>query len=445
MGKLEVPKYYDPLLEILLERGLQHEERYINDLIGNGLSITKIEDENDKGFQQTIQAIKSGDDAIVQAILHEGRWGGRADVLIKKEKPSDLGSWSYEVVDTKLSLETKGGTLLQLSLYSEILGNLQNDIPEYMHVITPQQKESYRTHDFLAYFRLAKKNLENFMDEDAKDARDAIYPEPILHCEICRWWSVCNNKRRSDDHLGFVAGLSKLHRKEFEENGITTLASLANAKIPFSWIPERGNIKVYEKAREQARLQFEERNSGSPIYEILPIELGYGLCRLPPPSDGDIFFDIEGDIFVGDGGLEYLFGYVIVDESSPAYRGTWALETGTERQMFEQFMDILIERLKSFPDLHIYHYAPYEPSALKRLMGRHATREDELDILLRDERFVDLHDVVKQSILASVERYSIKELEKLACPLRTVPAIKLVFNLNWAHKEASHAKKTLQT
>jgi len=34
---------------------------------------------------------------------------------------------------------------------------------------------------------------------------------------------------------------------------------------------------------------------------------------------------------------------------------------------------------KQFPDVHIYHYAPYEPAALKRLMGRYATRENELD------------------------------------------------------------------
>src|SRR5690606_31091108 len=57
------------------------------------------------------------------------------------------------------------------------------------------------------------------------------------------------------------------------------------------------------------------------------------------------------------------------------------------------------------------HYNHYEPTALKKLMGRYATRERELDALLRGEVFVDLYRVVKQGLRASVESYSIKKLE----------------------------------
>src|SRR5262249_44312671 len=63
--------------------------------------------------------------------------------------------------------------------------------------------------------------------------------------------------------------------------------------------------------------------------------------------------------------------------------------------------------------MHVYHYGAYEPGAMKRLMGRHATREAEVDRLLRGGRFVDLHGIVKQSLRASVEDYSIKKLEAL--------------------------------
>src|SRR5208337_2495605 len=77
-------------------------------------------------------------------------------------------------------------------------------------------------------------------------------------------------------------------------------------------------------------------------------------------------------------------------------------------QAFERFVDFVMDRLKVYPDLHIYHFAPYEPAALKRLMGRYATREDELDQLLRGKRFVDLFAVVRQGLRAGVESYSIK-------------------------------------
>ena len=42
-------------------------------------------------------------------------------------------------------------------------------------------------------------------------------------------------------------------------------------------------------------------------------------------------------------------------------------------------------------------YAPYEPAALKRLMGRYATREEEIDRMLRAGLFVDLYQVVRHS------------------------------------------------
>ena len=44
-------------------------------------------------------------------------------------------------------------------------------------------------------------------------------------------------------------------------------------------------------------------------------------------------------------------------------------------------------------------------------MGRYATREVELDELLRARSFIDLHTVVKRALVAGIERYSIKDLE----------------------------------
>ena len=155
------------------------------------------------------------------------------------------------------------------------------------------------------------------------------------------------------------------------------------------------------------------RIEGHIVYEVLPVLPGFGLTCLPPPSRGDIFLDLEGDPFVGEGGFEFLFGYAFEDETKTKYNAHWSLSREQEKRAFEVFVDFAIERLQQYPDLHIYHYAPYEPSALKRLMGRYATREDEIDRLLRSGIFVDLYAVVRRGIRASVESYSIKKLEPL--------------------------------
>ena len=142
------------------------------------------------------------------------------------------------------------------------------------------------------------------------------------------------------------------------------------------------------------------------------METGFGLTRLPEPSDGDVFLDFEGDPFVGEHGLEYLVGYLFKDaHGALVYEGDWAFTRADEKRAFEKFVDFVMTRWALFPSLHVYHYAPYEPAALKRLMGRYATREEEIDRMLRAGLFVDLYQVVRHSLRASVESYSIKRLE----------------------------------
>jgi uncharacterized protein len=221
--------------------------------------------------------------------------------------------------------------------------------------------------------------------------------------------------------MSLVAGISKSQIGELVRHGVATTAALATMPLPLQWWPDRGAARSYEKIREQARIQVEGRTKGAVVYETLSPIAGFGLSRLPDPSPGDIFFDFEGDPFVRDGGLEFLFGYLYPDaDSAERYVGDWASNRQEERAAFERFIDFVSERLATYPDLHIYHFAPYEPAALKRLMGRYATRENEVDNLLRVEIFVDLFAVVRHSIRASVESYSIKKLEPLYSFERTV-------------------------
>ena len=141
-----------------------------------------------------------------------------------------------------------------------------------------------------------------------------------------------------------------------------------------------------------------------------------GLASLPPPSPGDLFFDIEGDPYAFEDGLEYLFGVMDVDG---AWHAIWSTDAdgaftfAGEKVAFEQLMDLFVSQLGRFPDAHIYHFHSYEPSALKHLMGKHATREEEVDRLLRGGVMIDLHRIVRQALRASLESYGLKKLEPL--------------------------------
>lgn len=404
-GEIADPEMYNNrVLTMLKEKGIEFEASHLQKLKDEGKTIAEINNEDPHAEKHTIDAMKAGVDVVYQARLKEdGKWSGWADFLMRVDTPSNLGAWSYEVWDTKLTNETKAGTILQIGLYSERVGRIQGQSPEYMGVIKPEGEETYRFDEYAAYIRLVKRNLEDAILNDYE-----TYPDPVIHCDICRWWKTCNSVRREDDHLTFVAGMGSSQTKELNIHGVNTLEKLANLALPVPFEPTKGVKETYNKLREQARVQNTSRhNRYEPIYETLEVEEGKGLSKLPEPSENDIYLDFEGDRMVEPDGLEYMIGYVHKGE----YHALWAKNETEEKQIFEQFIDFAVNLKEEDPSLHIYHYAPYEVTMFKRLMGKYASRENQIDTFLRSDTFVDLYGVVRQSIRASVEKYSIKDLE----------------------------------
>jgi uncharacterized protein len=401
-GKRTRPKFYDPVLEALFARGLEHERRYVETLESGGRGITDLAEikNREEALARTMDAMRSGAEVIVQGALEHDNWYGRPDVLLKCEGRTAFGAWGYEVADTKLARETRAGTILQLGLYCAMLARAQDHSPERFYVVTPETAapiHEYRVDDYAAYFRLIRRWLEETIGEDDAVLAASNYPEPVDHCDVCPWSSVCSQKRRADDHLSLVAGISRLQRRELEARNISTLAGLAKLPLPLPFKPKRGATATFERVREQARLQLAARESNQPVFEMLqPIQPGEGLCRLPEPSRGDLFLDLEGDPFAGESGREYLFGVVTIGENGePGYKAFWAENEREERSAFDSIMSLIITAWDTDPGMHVYHYAPYEPSALKRLSCRYAIREQDIDRLLRGERFVDLYRVVR--------------------------------------------------
>lgn len=341
--------------------------------------------------------------------------------------------WHYEVADTKLAHSAKASALIQICSYVDQIERIQGFRPEKVHVVlggATIKTESFRTAEMMAYYRRAKARFEAAIDEAISGAEiypiplATSYPDPVEHCGVCRWYpDHCWRRWREDDALPLVAGIGRTQREVLRAHDVTTRDALAKLTQPFELGLKRGQNDAMGKTREQARLQVESSHADKVLYELLKPEqdsegsvtADRGLAALPQPAVGDLFFDIEGDPFAFWEGLEYLFG--VWERPPPSgedgYTGFWALDREHEKQAFERVMDLFMARRKQYPDMHIYHYAPYEPTALKRLAGRHGTREAELDELLRGRVFVDLYRVVRQGVRVGAEGYSIKKLEPL--------------------------------
>lgn len=419
-GGLKPPFFDDPGIDVLRRRGQEHEQKFLSGLqkdgslrivdLTNQFSGSKGPERFERHAKATLNAMRDGADVIYQGMLFDGDWLGFPDFLMKVSLPSALGNWSYEVVDTKLAREAKGGALIQVLLYADLLTAVQGVAPDSVHLELggPEApRHSFRVKHYGAYYRSLRRRFLEWVA--AAPAEMPLAVDPVAHCDICDWDYSCTRERRDVDHLSFVAGISRQQRKALVERGIDTLEALGGLDPVATRID---GIKPGSLGRihHQARLQLEGRRQDKAIHELLtPVVPDQGLAALPVPSEGDLFFDLEGDPYAFDVGLEYLFG---VADTKGEYVARWSLDQATERETFEWFMDYVTERLKQYPDLHIYHYASYEPSAMKKLAGRYDTRIEELDRLLRGRVFVDLFRVVRQGLRASVESYSIKKMEQ---------------------------------
>src|SRR5208337_2304075 len=188
-GALAKPDTWDPQLQLLWERGLRHEREYIESLKSKGSTVTVVEGAgvDDEATARTRAAMASGAEIIVQGAFRSGAWIGRTDVLRRIDTPSGLGPWSYEATDTKLARETKSGTVLQLSLYAELVADVQGLRPTNGYVVAPNsgyEPQAYRMDDYGAYFRRIRLGLVEALNNRGKEE---TYPDPKAHCDICRW------------------------------------------------------------------------------------------------------------------------------------------------------------------------------------------------------------------------------------------------------------------
>jgi len=400
--EIEQPYRHDPHADLIRRKGDEHEAAYLSSLGDGVVRIGKPWEIGwDVAAQVTAQALRDGAPVIYQATFVNGSWRGLADFV---ERQLD---GSYEIVDTKLARRAKPAHLLQLCFYTEQLTRLQGHWPKAMHVVNGLgERETFRPDDYLAYYRRLK---QRFLD--AVENGQETYPYPVEHCSLCEFLARCKETWRTDDHLSLVAGIMRTQVDRLVATEIPTLEALA--RLPTGTSVPKFRTETLAKLREQADLQLQRRLTGELKYVALPLEPDRGFALLPVPSPGDLWLDFEGDPwYEPHRGLEYLLGWVYLDDDGVAqYDCIWARDRDEEKVGFERLLDLICERRSRFPGMHVYHYAPYERSALQRLMGEHGTREGELDDLLRGEVPVDLYRVVRQSLRLSLESYSIKEVE----------------------------------
>ena len=442
--KLERPGQSDLERKLLALRGTEHELAVRAHYEERGLTVVDIDaapgaEARERAIAATLAAMESGADVIYQAALEDGDWLGRPDFLVRRDGAAP-GRFRhhYEVVDAKLAREAKAAAVLQLCSYTEHLEEIQGVAPKSFY-IAPGGGDAapleLRVADYAAYYRTVRARFEAFVKGEAPEP----YPEPVEHCAVCPWWKRCEERRRADDHLSLVAGITRRQRERLGEANVTRVTELAALREE----ARVAGVESLPRLREQASLQVQQRADEKPRFRLLldgdrkPERLPegakpplVGLEALPKPTPGDLFLDLEGDAFFGGEGLEYLFGILELGQpefdftgrdapGAPNYKGFWATTPAEEKRAFEAIMDRIRLGRNEFARMHVFHFGHRESDALKKLSCRHKTREEEVDQLLREHALVDLYPIVRHALIASVEGYTLKQLEALHTFSRT--------------------------
>ena len=464
----------DAMLERVARLGTEHEQRVLRRYVaaygpwtpGRAGGVAQVARQGRPDRRADLEAAHAGTlallgagaarpDVVYQAGFFDGRFVGRADFLVR-----DGDTWA--VHDTKLARNAAVVALLQVAAYADQLtaAGLEVDARVHLHLGDDAVTE-HRLVDLVPVYRLRRARLEAVLDEHRAEAPAVAWgDERYRACGRC---AVCAPEAAAARDLLLVAGVYASHRERLRAAGLTSIDALAVATGP---VPGMG-AGVLAKLRLQARLQVaQERHAAAPdepgtavTFEATGVPAGAAgaagaagtagtaevtfengiavalvdpgriAATLPPPDEGDIYFDFEGDPLWLDPasqpadpaawGLEYLFGIIEQppdEETEPAFVAFQAHDRAEEGQALRDFLAYLADRRARHPGMHVYHYAAYERSTLQRLAGRHGVGEDEVDQLLRDGVLVDLYASVRAGLRTGQPSYSLKQVERLYLP-----------------------------
>lgn len=409
--------------ELLTDIGVAHEAKIADSLraAGSFLDIGKpafTPEALSVAHERTLKAVASGVETIYQATFYTGDFLGYADflILVKDEDGNPLkdeqGRFVYDPVDAKSARSAKRAAVLQVAAYAAIMREIGLATPNSVHLWLGGDKKWAAP--ALDVIDLAEYFMKRVRAKISKitDAPQPLWAPPKESCTRCRWKKNCESGREEAQDLSLIQGIRGNTRSLLVANGIKTIDDMAIATDEQRpKLPREVSKETFAKLRDQADIQKRGRDLKKLIFEVRD-QTAFGL--LPLTSPGDIWFDMEGDPFANDGsGLEYMFGYMWGTDPDYEFATFDARNTDEERVAFINFVDYLIARRAEFPEMHVYHYASYEVSALFRLAQQHATYEFEVDKLVREGLFVDLYSLVRRAFLFSTQSLSIKKIEPI--------------------------------
>ena len=192
-------------LGALQQEGLDHERRVYRDFFPDAIEIPGNLPPILRA-QKTVEAMRSGAPAILQAyFMAEGRVGV-ADVLeLCAASPNSPVGHLYQVGEVKRSATLAMAHVLQAAWYTELLAEVQREPwPEAFFILGDGSRHVVRLAETAAIFAAQKAKLDALRSVDARPG-----PHLCRACASCTWRGVCIPELVAADHVSLVPAISR--------------------------------------------------------------------------------------------------------------------------------------------------------------------------------------------------------------------------------------------
>ena len=381
----------------LLERGVLHEEEYIQDK-----DVQEVTEKDfAKAVAETTTLMEQGASRIYHGALESGRWRGRPDLLERIPGKSTFGAYQYKPVDIKSSHSIHPPQAMQLILYALLLEDVQGTRPDEAAIINVD-------HEVIPYQIEAGTVRFSELVKKIYSILDGKKPEPYLtrQCSETPWFSECKRLAEETNDIALIYNIKKPGMQALRHEGICTVTDAAWMN-PDEYVGKAPGLTKRELERIQRQAT-----------ALMKKEMIIKRIATMPDAPVRIYFDIEGDPFHA---VEYLFGFLVEQGNAESYISFVAESPEKEEDMWKQFL----AWLPTLPeDYAVYHYATYERSRLTMLAAKYGD-VPELAVFL--ERLVDLAVVIRDSVVLPLYFYGLKDIAKY-------------LGFTWSHTQAGGAQ-----
>lgn len=354
--------------------------------------------QNSHPHQESLQ--KNYNDRVINFVSYP-------DLLIKQPGYSRFGDWVYIPTNIKLSKRPKLEYQIVAAFQAQILASIQETLPEKSWLIL-RKKGLYQVN-----LSLRMEQMGEIVAELIEMLQKRLEPEVFIarqKCGLCTWYSSCHTVAQTQKHLSLLPGVTPSRYQVLKRLELTTLESLANTNP--------NNLEIYpefvdgvgRQVVQQAKSILTDRailRTEKLILEPDTQTLSIPKFRLTKlvNSPVELYFDIEAQPEIS---LDYLHGVLVVDkrQNTEKFYVNLAEKPLDEELIWYQFLDLVWK----YPIAPIYHFCEYEIQTVKRLAKLYKTPAYRWKPLLK--RFVDIHQVVTQTITLPVESYALKNIAR---------------------------------